>query len=264
MREILSDLVAEQQHLDQFLQTLRDRQWATPTPAEGWTIQDTVSHLAYLESFAAEVLAEGRDRLDAEDITDLDVWTHKGVVQGRGRRHQEIIEWWRFGRADVVDALSRMLPRDRVPWLYGDMSARSFAHIRLMETWAHGLDVKSAILGRIVPLDQRPEHLEEDEAWVDPLADTTRLRHIALLGQRSLPFAFEQAGEQFPESGIRVEVMGPLYAAWRFGPEDTDEVIKGMAGDWCRLVVQRQDAEDTGLKAVGEHAETALRIARAY
>ena len=264
MREILSDLVAEQQHLDQFLQTLRDRQWATKTPAEGWTIQDTVSHLAYVESFAAEVLEEGKKRVDKEKITDLDTWTEIGAEQGRGRRHQEIIEWWRFGRADVVDALSRMLATDRVPWIYGDMSAQSFANLRLMETWAHGLDVKAAILDRIIPLPAPPEGVEEDEEWSDPLADTTRLRHIAALGQRSLPFAFEQAGEEYPDAGIRVEVMGPLYAAWRFGPEDTDQVIKGMAGDWCRLVVQRQTAEETGLKAVGEHAELALTIARAY
>jgi len=249
MREILSDLVAEQQHLDQFLQTLRDRQWSISTPAEGWTIQDTVSHLAYVESFAAEVLEEGKKRVDREKITDLDAWTEIGAEQGRGRRHQEIIEWWRT---------------DRVPWLYGDMSAQSFANLRLMETWAHGLDIKAAILDRITPLPAPPEGLEEEEEWNDPLADTTRLRHIASLGQRSLPFAFEQAGEEFPSQGIRVEVMGPLYAAWRFGPEDTDQVIKGMAGDWCRLVVQRQTAEETGLKAVGDHAETALKIARAY
>ena len=261
MREILSDLVAEQQHLDQFLQTLRDRQWATKTPAEGWTIQDTVSHLAYTESFAAEVLAEGQARVDAEKVTDIDTWTAIGVEQGRGRRHQEIIEWWRFGRADVVEALSRMMATERVPWLYGDMSARSFATMRLMETWAHGLDIKAAILGRMTPLDELPE---DDEEYEDPLADTTRLRHIAAFGQLSLPWAFAQAGEEFPSQGIRVEVMGPLYAAWRFGPEDTDQVIKGMASDWCRVVCQRADAEDTGLKAVGEHAEKALEIARAY
>jgi uncharacterized protein (TIGR03084 family) len=260
MREILSDLVAEQQQLDQFLQTLRDRQWSTKTPAEGWTIQDTVSHLAYTESVAAEVLAEGAKRIEAEEITDIDQWTEIGVSQGRGRRHQEIIEWWRFGRADVVDALSRMLPTDRVPWIHGDMSARSFATIRLMETWAHGLDIKAAMLGRMTPLEEPPEE-DEDE---DPLADTLRLRHIAALGQISLPFAFEAAGEEYPDEGIRVEVMGPLYAAWRFGPEDTDQVIKGMAGDWCRLVVQRTTADETGLKAVGEDAQKALLIARVY
>jgi len=260
MREILSDLVAEEQQLDQFLQSLRDRQWATKTPADGWTIQDTVSHLAFTEAFAAEVLQQGEARFKSEDIQDIDDWTNIGVLQGRGRRHQEIIEWWRFRRADVVDALSRMLASDRVPWIYGDMSARSFATMRLMETWAHGLDVKAAMLGRMTPLEEPPE---EDEPE-DPLADTARLRHIAALGQRTLPFAFEQAGHEFPEQGIRIEVMGPLYAAWRFGPEDTDQVIKGMAGDWCRLVVQRVSPDDTGLKAVGEDAELALTIARVY
>ena len=261
MRAILSDLVAEQQQLDQFLQTLRDRQWPTQTPAEGWTIQDTVSHLAYTAAFAAEVLEQGEDRLKAEEIADIDDWTAIGVEQGRGRRHQEIIEWWRFGRADVVDALSRMLATDRVPWIYGDMSARSFAAVRLMETWAHGLDIKAAILNRFTPLAELPE---DDEEYVDPLADTPRLRHIASLGQRSLPFAFAQAGEEFPKKGIRIEVMGPLYAAWRFGPENTDQVIKGMAGDWCRVVVNRQIPEDTGLRAVGDDAQLALQIARVY
>jgi len=262
MREILSDLVAEQQQLDQFLQTLRVRQWPLETAAAGWSIQDTVSHLAYTEALAAEVIEQGEKRLKAEKIKDIDEWTERGAEQGRGRRYQEIIEWWRFGRADVVEALSRMSATDRIPWIHGDMSARSFAVGRLMETWAHGLDIKFAILDRMVPLDEPVEEDEEPEP--DPLADTARLRHIASLGQRTLPFAFEQAGEEYPASGIRVEVMGPLYAAWRFGPEDTDQVIKGMAGDWCRVVVNRQDAEDTGLKAVGEHAEKALKIARAY
>jgi len=261
MRAILSDLVAEQQQLDQFLQTLRDRQWATPTPAHGWTIQDTVSHLAHTEEFAAQVLTGGEARLKQERITDIDAWTQTGVESGRGRRHQEIIEWWRFGRADVVDALSRMLATDRVPWFHGDMSAQSFAAVRLMETWAHGLDVKGAILDRITPLEHPPE---DDEEYVDPLADTTRLRHIASLGQRTLRFAFDQAGEEYPKQGIRIEVMGPFYSAWRFGPEDTDQVIKGKAADWCRVVVQRQVPEDTGIKAVGEYAELALRIARVY
>ena len=225
MREILSDLVAEEQHLDQFLQGLSTREWKKKTPAPGWTIQDQVSHLAHLEGFAAEV-----------------------------------IELWRHGRADVVEALSRMLATDRIPWICGEMSARSFATMRLMETWAHGIDIKVAILGRMTPIPE--DDLEEDEE--DPIADTPRLRHIAWLGQKSLPFAFEQAGETYPSQGIRVELMGPKYAAWRFGPEDTDQVIRGMAADWCRVVVRRQPASETGLKAVGASAERALEIARAY
>jgi uncharacterized protein (TIGR03084 family) len=260
MREILSDLVAEEQHLDQFLQSLSGREWKRATPAAGWTIQDQVSHLAHVEDLAAEVLDQGKKRMTAENVTDIDKWTAVGVAIGRPQRHQEVIEWWRHGRADVVDALSRMTARDRVPWLYGDMSAASFATTRLMETWAHGLDIKVAILGRLLPIPE--DDLEEEEE--DPLADTPRLRHIAWLGQKSLPFSYKQVGETYPKQGVRVEVMGPKYQAWRFGPEDTDQVIRGMAGDWCRVVVQRQDPDDTGLKAVGEHAERALEIARAY
>jgi len=258
MREILSDLVAEEQQLDQFLQSLSTREWKWKTPGVGWTIQDQVSYLAYVENFAAEVIAEGESRIKAEKIKNIDEWFSRGPAEGLGQRHQEVIEWWRHGRADVVDALSRMLATDRIPWIYGDMSAKSFATMRLMETWAHGLDIKVAILERITPLPE--DELEEDEE--DPLADTVRLRHIAWLGHKSLPFAFGEAGETFPDQGIRVELMGPKYAAWRFGPEDTDQVIRGMAGDWCRIVVQRQDASQTGLKAVGESAERALEIVR--
>ncbi len=260
MREILSDLVAEEQHLDQFLQSISDRDWKRPTPAAGWTIQDQVSHLAAVESMAAEVIAEGPERLAREDITSVDEWTARGVARGRGKRHQEIIEWWRFARADVVEALSRLEASDRVTWIYGDMGARTFATLRLMETWAHGLDIKAAILGRITPLAE--EELEEGAE--DPLADTPRLRHVAWLAQRTLRFAFAEAGEEFPTQGIRVEVMGPRYQAWRFGPEETDQVVRGKAGEWCRVAVRRQRAEETGLKALGRYAETALRVVRAY
>ena len=143
---------------------------------------------------------------------------------------------------------------DRVPWVISSASAKAFATLRLMETWAHGLDIKAAMDGRIT--------LAEDEE--DPNADTPRIRHIAWLAHRLLPWAFSEAGEEYPEEGIRVELMGPRYARWVYGPADTDQVIKGIGGDWCRVAVGRLDAADTGLKAIGDAAETALKVVRAY
>jgi len=253
MREILSDLVAEQQSLDQFLQRIHERDWKLPTPARGWSILDTVSHLAYTETFAASAIEHGQAFVDAEAVTDVDEWTARGVAQGRGKRYQEIIEWWRNGRADVVDALSRIDATDRIPWVLTSVSAKGFATLRLMETWAHGLDIKEAMEGRL-PID-------EDE---EPEGDSPRLRHVAWLAQRMLPYAFEQAGERYPASGVRVQLMGPRYARWVFGPEDTENVIKGIASEFCRVAVHRVDARDTGLKAIGDDAETALRVLRAY
>ncbi len=253
MREILSDLVAEQQSLDQFLQRIHERDWKTATPAKGWTIHDTVSHLASTETLAAKVIAEGQSALDGVDVSDIDAWTAEGVKIGRGKRYQEVIEWWRNGRADVVDALSHMEAGDRIPWLYRSVSAKAFASLRLMETWAHGLDVRASMEGKLP--------VAEDE---EPETDSPRLYHVAWLAHRMLPYAFSEAGEPYPSQGIRVQLMGPKYSRWDFGPDDTDIVIKGMAGEFCRVAVHRMKATDTNLKAIGTDAETALRLLRAY
>jgi uncharacterized protein (TIGR03084 family) len=254
MREILSDLVAEQQSLDQFLQRIHERDWKLPTPAEGWSIHDTVSHLAFTETFAAAAIAQGQAFIDEQNVGDIDEWTQRGVDQGRGKRYQEVIEWWRNGRASVVDALSHMDERDRIPWVVSDMSAKAFATLRLMETWAHGLDIQAAMDGRLPPKDDD----EEEEI------DSPRLRHVAWLAHRMLPYAFQEAGEEYPEQGIRLQLMGPKYASWIYGPRESDQVIKGIASEFCRVAVHRLDPEDTGLKAIGDHAELALRIVRTY
>jgi hypothetical protein len=72
------------------------------------------------------------------------------------------------------------------------------------------------------------------------------------------------AGEKYPHP-IRVELVGPGYARWVFGPEEADQVVRGQAADWCRLVVHRlPPSSASNLVAVGEVAATALRVARAY
>ena len=245
MREILADLVAEQQGLDQFLQSIDYRRWSTPTPAAGWDIQDQVSHLASTEELAFRAIDEGEEPIAAvlADHATVDSFTAEGVKRGREMRPGQVIEWWRHSRADVVDALSRMTGKERIPWLAGDMSSKSFATVRLMETWAHGLDIHAAVESEPV--------------------DTTRLRHVAFLGWATLPFAFKGAGEDYP-APIRVELRAPEYQKWTFGPDSAESVVRGEAGEWCRVVVRRLDAKDTSLEAVGETAEKALRLAKAY
>ncbi|NNC93107.1 MAG: maleylpyruvate isomerase family mycothiol-dependent enzyme [Acidimicrobiia bacterium] len=245
MREILADLVAEQQGLDQFLQSIDYRKWPTPTPATGWTIHDQVSHLASSEELAFSAIDGGADAVASaiKKYETVDHFTEGGVKRGREMRPGQVIEWWRHARADVVDALSRMTGKERIPWLAGDMSARSFATVRLMETWAHGLDIHASV-------DSEP-------------VDTTRLRHVAFLGWATLPFAFEQAGEDYPVP-IRIELRAPEYQKWIFGPENAENIVRGEAGDWCRVAVRRVDAADTELEAVGDLAARALQLAKAY
>lgn len=242
MREILSDLVAEQQFLDQSLQRIPIKNWDKVTPAKPWTVRDTISHLADFAELAADAL-DGGDRVkEWQTSTDLDALRNRAIAKGRGMRPQDVIEWWRGGRAKVIEPLSHMSEEDRVEWIEGTMSAKTFATFRLMETWAHGLDIYDALSIEV--------------------EDTTRIRHVCWLGWKTLPYAFKAAGLDY--APVRVEVIGPGYAKWVYGADDAENVIKGSASDWARIVVRRVPPGKTRLKLTGELAETALEVAQAY
>lgn len=242
MREILSDLVAEQQFLDQSLQRIPIKNWDRVTPSKPWTVRDTISHLADFAELAADALAGGERVKEWKNATDLDALRQRAVEKGRSMRPQDVIEWWRGGRAKVVEPLSHMSEDDRVEWIEGSMSAKTFATFRLMETWAHGLDIYQTL------------QIEVE--------DTPRIRHVCWLGWKTLPYAFKAAGLDY--SPIRVEVIGPGYAKWVYGPAETDNLIKGSASDWARLAVRRVKPKDTRLKVTGEVAQQAIEVCQAF
>lgn len=242
MREILSDLVAEQQFLDQSLQRIPIKNWDRVTPSKPWTVRDTISHLADFAELAADTLLGGERVKEWQKASDLDALRQRAIDRGRAMRPQDVIEWWRGGRAKVVEPLSHMSEEDRVEWIEGTMSARTFATFRLMETWAHGLDIYAA-------LDIEVE-------------DTPRIRHICWLGWKTLPYAFKAAGLDY--TPVRVEVIGPGYAKWVYGPDDADDLIKGSASEWARVAVRRIHPKDVRLKVTGDTAQKAIEVAQAF
>ena len=242
VRDILSDLVAEQQFLDQSLQRIPIKVWDLVTPHKPWTVRDIISHLSDFEDLGADSI-NGGERIDEwRRSSDLEALKKVAIKRGRAMRPQDVIEWWRGSRAKVVEPLSHMNGEDRIEWIAGDMSARTFATFRLMETWMHGLDIYSTL------------GIEVE--------DTPRIRHISWLGWKTLPYAFKEAGEDYEP--VRVEIIGPGYSRWIYGPDDTDQLIKGSASDWARIVVRRIKPKDTRLKVTGDYAEKALQVARAW
>jgi uncharacterized protein (TIGR03084 family) len=243
MREILADLVAEQQGLDQSLQRAPDRDWKKRLAPGGPTVQETIARLAWGEQHAARLLlGDAKVIGEIEAYPDSDAFHKAGMTQGRTKRPQEVIEWWRFARADVVDALSRVTASTRIPWFGGDISARTFATIRLAETWSQGLGILTALDKEII--------------------DHPRLVHVAWLGWATLPNAFGLAGEAYQEP-IRLELVGPSYARWIFGPEGSENVIRGQGGDWCRLAVGHT-TKTGSLSAHGDLAERSLSIVNIF
>lgn len=160
IKEVLADLKAEQESLDQFLSTLTETQWDLPTPAQGWTVRDSVSHIVHIDEVAVGFIRG--DNRALEDVKKLGLmFTTVKAQKGREMRVTEILPWRRRTRTVMLDELFKCDPKQRIPWVALPMGARAFATARLMETWAHGLDCFDA-------LGVEPE-------------DTDRLRHVTLL-----------------------------------------------------------------------------------
>jgi uncharacterized protein (TIGR03084 family) len=149
---------------------------------------------------------------------------------------------WREARRAALRALRACPPGTRLQWVASPLSSATLATTRLAEHWAHALDVTEP-LGIAYP-------------------DTARLRHIAWLAVRTLPYAFTVAGlEARP---VRCELAGPDGERWEYGPADAQSRITGTAAAFCRVAAQRLAPEAAGLSATGPDAATAIRLVRTY
>jgi uncharacterized protein (TIGR03084 family) len=135
-------------------------------------------------------------------------------------------------------------PHQRVTWLGGKLSLQTLATTRLSECWIHTVDVALA-LGIELP-------------------STDRLRYIARLAWRTLPYAFERA-DMAINGPVALELIGPTGEQWCFDP-DTQAVttIRGSAVEFCDVAARRVDPAETALVATGPDAASVLRLVRTY
>ncbi len=245
---IFDDLTAEQDRLEKILTGLDEAQWASASAAEGWTIADVVLHLAQTEEASAATATRGTPSGARGALT----WDAGGgttderadyAVRMERAPAAEVFARWQRARLASVAALRNADPDRPVQWVTGVLKPATLATTRLAEHWAHGLDIAEPL-------------------GID-LPDTGRLRNVAWLAHRTLPYALSVAGE--PVVAVRCELSAPEGAeVWRFGPEDAESVITGAAGEFCRVAVQRLDPAQTALKATGPHGATARRLVRTY
>src|SRR5262249_4077298 len=137
-------------------------------------------------------------------------------------------------------------------WVEAPLKPATMATTRLAEHWAHGLDITGP--------------------FGIPFPDTDRLRHVAWLAHRSLPYAFALAGAG--NHDVACDLTAPDRTAHctapagpphgRFGPESAESEITGQAGAFCRVAAQRLPPAESGLQASGPHGPAALRLLRTY
>jgi uncharacterized protein (TIGR03084 family) len=242
---LVAELHSEQDELLAVVRELDDDAWLTPTPAWGWDVRDTIAHLADTDEMAIDTVRGGSHAINvvaARAASSADV-TYKGVMRGRHLAGPWVGKWWARTSASERAMLLELPPDARVQWGIG-MSPPSFVTARLMETWAHGLDVRAA-LGI-------------------PAVDSDRLGDIAWLATRALPYAYSVAGRTIPSTPVRVELTLPSGKPWTSGPEEAADRITGSASDYCRVFVHRRRLADTGLVVEGDAARSDLEVARAF
>ena len=243
---LTADLAAESTSLEEILRPLPTPEWQLPTPAPGWTIADQVSHLAYFdETTLLSIRDPERFRREAAALAGRgDDFPDQIAAEYRGLDAGELLHWFRGARQALLDGYADADPAARLPWYGLEMGPASSITARLMETWAHGQDIADA-LGI-----ERPA--------------TSRLRHIAHLGIRSLPYSYAVNGVTQPDARIRVELAAPDGGEWTWGPAEAGDRVSGTALDFCLVVTQRRHLSDTGLVVTGETARQWIGIAQAF
>ena len=243
---VFDDLKAESEDLDRLVADLPDAGWATATPAPGWTIAHQIAHLAWTDE--KSLFAVTDPQAFAAEVSEVAVksgdYVEDAAAAGAAAAPVRLLDRWRHSRSELLDALLRVPAGHRIPWYGPPMSAASMATARLMETWAHGLDVADALAVTREP--------------------TARLRHIARLAVRTRDYAYLVRGETPPAEPFRVEVNGPDGTLWTFGPEGANQRVTGPALDLCLLATQRRHRSDLALRAEGSDTDRWLDIAQAF
>lgn len=244
--ELLADLAAEGAALEAVVAGLEDTAWLTPTPAEGWTIAHAIAHLAWTDDRALQAAREPETfRVAAAAAADtLTRAVDEAAAEGATTAPDRLLARWRAGRAALAEALASLPDGTKMPWYGPPMSVASMATARLMETWAHGLDVTDAL------------HL--------PPTVSPRLRHVAHIGVRTRDYAFARRGLPLPDGPFHVELTSPEGSTWTWGPEDAAQRVTGPALDFCLRVTRRRNRGDLALRAIGADAERWLDIAQAF
>jgi uncharacterized protein (TIGR03084 family) len=240
--DIFDDLRAEYEQLYGVLSALTPAQWAHPSGAEGWSVAVVVLHLVQSEELAAASIAGDEARFTGQYAGNVDAAADDRVAAQRGIGPAGLLARWRTTAFATPGAL-RAQPRGaRLQWVTNRISPATLATTRLAEHWAHGHDITD-------PLGI-------------PYPDTTRLRHIAWLGHRTLPYAFTAEG--LDGGPVYCELTGPGGEIWTFGDPGAPSTITGSAAEFCRVGARRLAPAESDLTATGPHGPRALAILRNY
>ena len=253
MEQITADLAAQHAELRQILTGLAPEQWDAPSRCEGWSVADVVLHLAQADAIAVgsaggtiadAARAAGWD-LDAlhAGATDVDRLAATAVEQQRGVAPADLLAHWSSTADDLVATLAVTDAKRPLPWIVGNLPARTLATTRLAECWIHTGDIAHGV-GVTQPFSER--------MW-----------HIARLAWRTIPYAFARAGQALA-GPVAVVLHTPDGRTWEFTEGEPLTTLTGDAVTFCQVAARRVPGHDSGMQATGPDADAVLDLVRTF
>jgi uncharacterized protein (TIGR03084 family) len=251
VEDLLIALAAQHAELAALVDGCTDDEWERPTRCPGWDVASVLLHLAQTDEMAnasarglLEPLAHGlMGRLDDQTAT-VDEAAAAQVELERAAGGDAIRRRWHDASRAMQRGLAAADSHARVTWVTNQLSVHTLAATRLSECWIHTGDIASALDVELEPTD--------------------RLRFVARLAWRTLPYAFARADETM-QGPVALDLEGPSGEHWRFEPEAAARTtISGSAVEFCDVAARRVEPEATGLVGDGPDAEAVLRLVRTY
>ena len=247
--EICQDLLAETAELNEFLKTLDEADWTTPTLFMGWTPWDVVAHLHFFDEVSMASLA-GPEEFKASQKKLIEGMTAGETGQEMARRAydgvgvEELLGRWKTTNDSMVEQLGASDPKRRLPWFGPDMGVQMFTTARFMETWAHGQAIYDL------------KHVER--------GPTDRIKNIVAIGVRTFGWTFVNRKLEVPGPPPYVRLVAPSGEIWEYNDPSDSERIEGSAADFCMTVTQVRNVADTDLRVTGEVATRWMEIAQCF
>lgn len=243
------DFKNESNSLYKILKNIKDDSFRKETQFKSWTINDVLYHLHVWNN--AALLSLKNESKFGEFLQDFISAIQSGISPRDYEKNlsenidgQELLLLWKKTYEMVSDEFSISNPKKRVKWAGPDMSARSSITARLMETWAHGQEI----------YDQLGLNRVEDD----------RIKNIVVIGMNTFGWTFRNRNLVVPEKMPRLFLLSPSKIKWEWNQDNKENSIIGNASEFCQVVTQVRNINDTSLKVTGNIAKKWMSIAQCF